>query len=76
MIWHESVLISFSLVRLLAKCTPTLSNKVSLCITSDCQLWLTNGGDEDVTLAHGELFGFGVGDATEMPLGRCDALLF
>ena len=58
------------LTRLLAKCTPTLCNKCSLCVTRDHQLWLVNATDEVLTLNHGELFGFGLGDASETPTGN------
>lgn len=57
------------LPRILAKAPATSNPKVWVCISKGHEVWLLNATAEDLTLTAGELFGFGLGSATETPVG-------
>ena len=56
-------------LRLFAKTIPVVNNKIHLVVTKDLEVWLYNSTETDVTLHHGELFGFGQGLAAEAATG-------
>ena len=60
-------------LRLLTQCNPVLNPKLRVSITDSYEVWMVNPTDETVTVSHGELFGFGLGNAAEAPTGMASA---
>ena len=56
--------------RPIAECAPASNASLALVMTSDFEVWVLNRSAEvDVEMKAGELFGYGLGSATEQPTG-------
>lgn len=67
-IWFDVFGVSLVL-RLLAKGAATCDPKIQVCVTRGHEIWLQNTTDTDREVKAGELFGLGLANATETPIG-------
>ncbi|CAK9032428.1 unnamed protein product [Durusdinium trenchii] len=58
-----------SRIELLAKGAATCDPKIQVCVTRGHEIWLQNTTDTDREVKAGELFGLGLANATETPIG-------